>query len=153
MPPKNPLKKEQIKTLHQWVKEGAKWPKHWSFNSLKETQKSNQTIDSIVEENLKNSGLMRSPTAGKRTLFRRLSLDLIGLPPEPEEILSFESDQTNDAYERLVTKLLNSSHFGERWARHWLDGARYADSDGYEKDNDRPQCLALEKMGHRFNKC
>ena len=145
MPPKNPLKKEQIKTLHQWVKEGAKWPKHWSFNSLKETQKSNQTIDSIVEENLKNSGLMRSPTAGKRTLFRRLSLDLIGLPPEPEEILSFESDQTNDAYERLVTKLLSSPHFGERWARHWLDGARYADSDGYEKDNDRPNAWRWRK--------
>ncbi len=145
MPPKNSLKKEQITTLNQWVKEGAKWPKHWSFKSLKETPKKKQTIDSIVEENLKVSKLNRSPIADKRTLIRRLSLDLLGLPPEPEEILSFESDESDDAYERLVKKLLSSPHFGERWARHWLDGARYADSDGYEKDNNRPNAWRWRK--------
>ena len=145
MPPKNSLKKEQITTLNQWVKEGAKWPKHWSFKSLKETPKKNQTIDGIVEENLKVSKLNRSPIADKRTLIRRLSLDLLGLPPEPEEILSFESDGSDDAYERLVKKLLSSPHFGERWARHWLDGARYADSDGYEKDNNRPNAWRWRK--------
>ena len=145
MPPKTPLKTEQIKTLSQWVKEGAKWPKHWAFKSLKETPEKNQTIDSIVEENLKFSRLNRSPIADKRTLIRRLSLDLMGLPPEPEEILSFESDKSQDAYERLVEKILNSSHIGERWARHWLDGARYADSDGYEKDNNRPNAWRWRK--------
>tara|TARA_B110000116_G_scaffold227181_1_gene207944 strand:+ start:2532 stop:4682 length:2151 start_codon:yes stop_codon:yes gene_type:complete len=145
MPPKNSLKKEQITTLNQWVKEGAKWPKHWSFKSLKETPKKNQTIDGIVEENLKVSKLNRSPIADKKTLLRRLSLDLLGLPPEPEEILSFESDESDDAYERLVKKLLSSPHFGERWARHWLDGARYADSDGYEKDNNRPNAWRWRK--------
>ena len=145
MPPKNSLKKEQITTLNQWVKEGAKWPKHWSFKSLKETPKKNQTIDGIVEENLKVSKLNRSPIADKKTLLRRLSLDLLGLPPEPEEILSFESDGSDDAYERLVKKLLSSPHFGERWARHWLDGARYADSDGYEKDNNRPNAWRWRK--------
>ena len=145
MPPKTSLKKEQIKTLNQWVKEGAKWPKHWSFKSLKETPKSNQTIDSIVEKNLRISGLVRSPIADKRTLIRRLSLDLIGLPPKPEEILSFESDKSQNAYENLVKKLLRSPHFGERWARHWLDGARYADSDGYEKDNNRPNAWRWRK--------
>ena len=145
MPPKNSLKKEQITTLNQWVKEGAKWPKHWSFKSLKETPKKNQTIDGIVEENLKVSKLNRSPIADKKTLIRRLSLDLLGLPPEPEEILSFESDESDDAYERLVKKLLSSPHFGERWARHWLDGARYADSDGYEKDNNRPNAWRWRK--------
>jgi hypothetical protein len=145
MPPKNSLKKEQITTLNQWVKEGAKWPKHWSFKSLKETPKKNQTVDGIVEENLKVSKLNRSPIADKRTLIRRLSLDLLGLPPEPEEILSFESDGSDDAYERLVKKLLSSPHFGERWARHWLDGARYADSDGYEKDTNRPNAWRWRK--------
>ena len=145
MPPKTPLKTEQIKTLSQWVKEGAKWPKHWAFKSLKETPKKNQTIDSIVKENLKFSRLNRSPIADNRTLIRRLSLDLMGLPPEPEEILSFESDKSQDAYERLVEKILNSSHIGERWARHWLDGARYADSDGYEKDNNRPNAWRWRK--------
>jgi hypothetical protein len=145
MPPKNSLKKEQITTLNQWVKEGAKWPKHWSFKSLKETTEKKQTIDSIVKESLKPSKLHHNPIADKRTLIRRLSLDLLGLPPGPEEILSFESDDSSDAYERLVEKLLNSLHFGERWARHWLDGARYADSDGYEKDNNRPNAWRWRK--------
>ncbi|MEE2808019.1 MAG: PSD1 and planctomycete cytochrome C domain-containing protein [Verrucomicrobiota bacterium] len=145
MPPKKPLNKKQIDTLNQWVKEGANWPTHWSFSSLKKEPETNQTIDSIIKAKLKDSGLTISPIADKRTLIRRLSLDLLGLPPEPGKILSFESDKSQNAYAKLVEELLNSPHFGERWARHWLDGARYADSDGYEKDNNRPNAWRWRK--------
>ncbi len=145
MPPKKPLNKEQIETLNQWVVEGANWPTHWSFSSIKKKPETNQTIDSIIKTNLKDSGLSISPVANKGTLIRRLSLDLLGLPPEPEKILSFKSDKSQTAYEKLVEELINSPHFGERWARHWLDGARYADSDGYEKDNNRPNAWRWRK--------
>src|SRR5262249_48030178 len=77
------------------------------------------------------------PEADRATLLRRLSLDLIGLPPSVEELDSFLADARPDAYERVVDRLLASPHFGERWGRHWLDAARYADSDGYEKDKSR----------------
>jgi hypothetical protein len=145
MPPKKSLNKKQIETLNQWVAGGADWPTHWSFSSIKKKPETNQTIDSIIKSNLKNSGLSISPVADKGTLIRRLSLDLLGLPPEPEKISSFESDKSQTAYEKLVEELLNSPHFGERWARHWLDGARYADSDGYEKDNNRPNAWRWRK--------
>ena len=79
-----------------------------------------------------------SPEAGKTTLLRRVSLDLTGLPPTPEEVATFSRDTRPDAYERLVDRLLDSPHYGEKWARYWLDLARYADSDGYEKDLSRP---------------
>src|SRR5206468_616586 len=82
--------------------------------------------------------LAPSPEADRATLIRRLSLDLLGLPPTPEEVDAFLGDGRPDAYERLVDRLLASPHYGERWGRHWLDAARYADSDGYEKDTGRP---------------
>ncbi len=84
-------------------------------------------------------GLAFAPEADRRTLIRRLSFDLVGLPPSPEEIEAFVRDRSVDAYERLVDRLLASPHHGERWGRHWLDVARYADSDGYESDRDRPE--------------
>src|SRR5205823_6681920 len=83
-------------------------------------------------------GLHPSPPAGKETLIRRLRLDLTGLPPTPAEIDAFLADRSDRAYERVVDRLLASPHYGERWGRHWLDAARYADSDGYEKDKPRP---------------
>ena len=83
-------------------------------------------------------GIAPSPEARKLTLIRRVSLDLTGLPPTPEEVATFLADKRPDAYERLVDRLLASPHYGEKWARHWLDLARYADSDGYEKDRSRP---------------
>jgi mono/diheme cytochrome c family protein len=95
-------------------------------------------IDAFVRARLKSAGLKPSPEADRRTLIRRLSLDLLGLPPSPEEVQAFANDAQAGAYERLVDRLLASPHFGERWARHWLDLARYADSDGYEKDSARP---------------
>jgi hypothetical protein len=95
-------------------------------------------IDAFVRARLKAAKLKPSPEADRHTLIRRLSLDLLGLPPSPDEVETFVKDTTPGAYERLVDRLLASSHFGERWGRHWLDLARYADSDGYEKDGPRP---------------
>ena len=86
----------------------------------------------------KRAAIAPSPEADRYTLIKRLSYDLVGLPPEPAEVDAFVADQSPDAYEKLVDRLLDSPHFGERWGRHWLDMARYADSDGYEKDNPRP---------------
>ena len=95
-------------------------------------------IDAFVLARLEKEGLAPSPEADRRTLIRRLCLDLLGLPPTPEQLHAFLEDQRPDAYERLVDALLSSPHFGERWGRHWLDLARYADSSGYQVDRPRP---------------
>jgi hypothetical protein len=95
-------------------------------------------IDAFVLAGLKAQGVEPSPEADRHALIRRLSLDLLGLPPKPEDVDAFVNDTAPDAYEKLVDRLLASPHFGERWARHWLDLARYADSDGFEKDLGRP---------------
>ena len=95
-------------------------------------------VDNFVLANLESEGIAPSPEAPKLTLIRRVSLDLTGLPPTPEEVREFLGDNRPDAYERLVDRLLDSPHYGEKWARYWLDLARYADSDGYEKDRTRP---------------
>src|SRR5205814_778511 len=95
-------------------------------------------LDAFVLARLEAKGLDPSPEADRRTLVRRLSFDLIGLPPTPEEVEAFVNDPRPDAYERLVDRLLASPHYGERWARHWLDVARFGESSGYEHDNDRP---------------
>lgn len=125
------------------VEEGRR---HWSFQPLlrvepprvdSETAAANP-IDRFVVAKLAESGLKSNPRAGPRTLLRRLYFDLIGLPPAPEQVEAFERDSSTEAYERMVDELLASPRFGERWARHWLDVARYADSDGYEFDIERP---------------
>ncbi len=95
-------------------------------------------VDAFILARLEHEGIAPSPEADRRTLIRRLSLDLTGLPPSREEIAAFVDDNRHDAYERQVDRLLASPHYGEKWARHWLDLARYADSDGYEKDLPRP---------------
>ncbi len=120
-------------------------PPHWSFVApqrpplppVKNHGWVRNPIDAFVLARLEREGLRSSPEADKVTLLRRLSLDLIGLPPTPEEIDSFLADARPNSYERQVERLLNSPHYGERWGRHWLDAARYADSDGYEKDKAR----------------
>jgi hypothetical protein len=123
---------------------------HWSFqspawpaippiqNQKGRTENAVHPIDAFVRARLAAAGLKPSPPADRTTLIRRLSLDLLGLPPSPENVRAFVSDRRPDAFERLVDQLLASPHFGERWGRHWLDLARYADSDGYEKDGARP---------------
>ena len=89
-------------------------------------------IDAFILARLEREGIEPSPEADRVTLLRRLSFDLTGLPPTPEEVEAFLADNRPDAYERAVDRLLASPHYGERWARHWLDLAHYADSDGYE---------------------
>src|SRR6202043_3377183 len=97
-------------------------------------------------------GLSPSPEADKVTLLRRLSLDLIGLPPSVEEVDAFLADTTEDACARVVDRLLASPHYGERWGRHWLDAARYADSDGYEKDKSRLVWFYRDWVINAFNR-
>jgi hypothetical protein len=119
---------------------------HWSFQPVvrpavpaaKNTAWVRNPIDHFVLAKLERLGIAPSPEADRPTLIRRLSLDLLGLPPTPAEVDDFVRDSSPGAYERLVARLLDSPHFGERWGRHWLDLARYADSDGYEKDSPRP---------------
>src|SRR6266545_1894969 len=116
---------------------------HWAFKAptrpdapaTKHTARN--PIDKFIFARLEKEGLKPSPEADRVTLCRRLYLDLIGLPPTLKEVDEFVADKREDAYERLVEKLLASPHYGERWARWWLDAARYADSDGYEKDMSR----------------
>jgi mono/diheme cytochrome c family protein/uncharacterized membrane protein len=151
-----PLTDDQIKILASWVDQGATWPdtltndaatkeKHWAYEKPVRPKLPEVTdkawvkngIDAFVLARLEKEGLKPSPEADRPTLIRRLSLDLTGLPPKPEEVDSFVNDPRPDAYDRLVDKLLASPHYGERWGRHWLDIARYADTNGYEKDNGR----------------
>src|SRR6185369_9710200 len=94
-------------------------------------------IDAFVLARLEKEGLPPSPEADRPTQIRRLSLDLLGLPPTPAEVDAFVADRRPDAYERLVSRLLASPHYGELWGRHWLDAARYADTNGFEKDAAR----------------
>lgn len=150
------LNKEQIALLRTWIQQGANWPddgqkvsvisKHWAYQprqqitppSVKNESWIRSPIDRFVLSKLEAEKIVPSPEADKETLQKRLFYDLIGLPPTLDEITAFQSDTSPDAYEKLVDRLLSSPHFGERWGRHWLDKARYADSDGYEKDNARP---------------
>ena len=139
------LKAEQKELLRRWIEQGAAWSSHWAFvapqrpavPSVKGTPWVKTPIDAFILARLEREGLKPSPQAERVTLLRRLSLDLIGLPPTPAEVDAFLADKSPDAYRKQVERLLASPHYGERWARHWLDGARYADSDGYEKDKPR----------------
>jgi hypothetical protein len=133
----------EISKIRAWIDGGAKWTaqtvmgKHWAFEPIRRPGSGN-SIDAFVRARLKAEGLTPSPEADRTTLLRRLSLDLTGLPPAPAEISDFINDRRPDAYERLVDRLLASPHYGEKWARWWMDAAHYADSDGYEKDLVRP---------------
>ena len=159
MPPGEDLSTDDIDLLKNWIDAGADWPddpesannvasNHWSFQPIKRPQVPGvpqhsqewvrNPIDAFVLAKLVQRGIEPSPEADRATLIRRLYLDLLGLLPRPEEVEEFVSDRSPDAYEKLVERLLASPHFGERWGRHWLDLARYADSDGYEKDRVRP---------------
>jgi hypothetical protein len=161
MPPEKqkPLTAEEVGLLRAWIEQGAKWPKgvgaaaaqtaksqHWSFQpirrpavpAVKNAAWVRNPIDQFILARLEQEGIAPSPEADRATLIRRLSLDLLGLPPSPQEVDAFIRDTRPDAYERLVDRLLGSPHYGERWGRHWLDLARYADSDGFEKDTGRP---------------
>ena len=148
MPPpsaKKPLSAAQKKVLQKWVHAGAGYTEHWAFipPKAKPLPRVNQTdwprndIDHFVLARLEGAGKPPSTEADRYRLIRRLSLDLIGLPPTPGEVREFVEDTRPDAYERLVDRLLDRPEYGEHWASSWLDLARYADTNGYEKDRPR----------------
>lgn len=140
MPPpkhreKHPVKPHDIAVLKRWIAEGAKFEQHWAYKPL--TRPKGGRIDDLIRAKLAKYGLSSSPEADPITLIKRATYDLHGLPPSLEE-LADASSWSEQKYEALIDRLLDSERFGERWGRHWLDMARYADSDGYEKDRPRP---------------
>ncbi len=148
MPPpgaKNPLTVAERETLRQWIAAGAEYRQHWAFvpprqaplPAVRLSAWPRNAIDRFVLARLEQEGLTPSPPADRHTLVRRVYLDLIGLPPTPEEADAFVNDTSDGAYEKLVDGLLASPHYGERWGRRWMDLARYADTNGYEKDRQR----------------
>ncbi|QDU22167.1 PSD1 and planctomycete cytochrome C domain-containing protein [Urbifossiella limnaea] len=162
MPPKGKLRPDQIAALEKWVKDGAVWPggtgvtaasggrwdggitddqkRFWAFQPVREPKvpdtnhPTQSRIDAFVRTRLDAAGLTPAPPADRRTLIRRVTYDLTGLPPTPEEVAAFLADRGDGAFARVVDRLLASSAYGERWARHWLDVARYADSNGLDEN-------------------
>ncbi|SIO64818.1 Planctomycete cytochrome C [Singulisphaera sp. GP187] len=160
MPPKGKLPAPAIEALAEWVTQGAPWPngtvltaaekeeateKHWAFQPVLQVKSypvtsqswGTSTIDAFILAKLEGAGMTPSGQADKRTLIRRASFDLTGLPPTAAEIDAFEADQAPDAFAKVVERLLASPHYGERWGRHWLDVARYADTKGYVFNEER----------------
>jgi hypothetical protein len=150
----------QIRTLTQWVAQGAGYEAHWAFTSpvrsaapeVKNERWVRTPIDRYILSRLESEGLHPAPEADRITLLRRLYLDLIGLPPTPNQVDEYLQDQSPNAYEKQVEKLLSSPHYGERWGRHWLDAARYADSDGFEKDKSRDIYFYRDYVIDAFNR-
>ncbi len=158
MPPEGDrLSSQEVALLKAWIDQGMPWTgagpsghstesNHWAYQPLRDVAPpqiknvdwAQNPIDNFISAELEQQGIAPSPQADRYTLIRRLSLDLLGLLPSVEEVDEFVRDARPNAYEILVDRLLDSQHFGERWGRHWLDLSRYADSDGYEKDNARP---------------
>jgi hypothetical protein len=164
MPPSASLAGEQIATLNEWIKLGAPWSakaamtarppgtitdedrRWWAFRPVKAplvpeprtTSHETSPIDAFIIAKLQAAGLKPAPPADRRVLIRRVTFDLTGLPPTPAEVEAFVNDQSTDAYDKLVDRLLDSPRFGERAARIWLDIARYAESDGFKSDDERP---------------
>lgn len=158
MPPKSPKPTtDEITTISRWIDQGAKAPaneiadrpksgsNHWAFQSIRRLAPpaiaiadwARNPIDRFILARLEKERIAPSPQADRATLIRRLYLDLLGLPPTPEDVDAFLADPRHDAYERVVDRLLSSPHYGERWGRYWLDAARYADSNGYSIDAAR----------------
>jgi mono/diheme cytochrome c family protein len=163
MPPPKTGKKlspEQIELIRRWVEQGAKWSSHWSFIApvgpatpdVRNPRWVRNPIDAFILARLERERLQPAPEADRVTMLRRLSLDLIGLPPSITEVDSFLADRSPDAYEKQVERLLRSPHYGERWGRQWLDAARYADSDGFEKDKSRQVWAYRDWVINAFNR-
>ena len=157
MPPEgegNRLSQNEIRLFHNWIIQGANWPddeagterpKHWAFQPIvrpivpmEAGETTRNPIDAFVRLRLEAAGLTSSEEANRTTLLRRISFDLHGLPPSANDVNAFLNDEKPLAYERLINRLLASPHYGERWAKHWLDLARYADTDGYSGEQFRP---------------
>jgi hypothetical protein len=150
MPPEGkPLTEIEQQRIARWIEQGANWKQHWAFEPLSNPQvpirpdgtTANNPIDAFVEARLSSKNLAMSPRAEPRVLLRRLSYDLTGLPPTPEQVADFEQRAAIDfqaAWETEVDRLLASEHYGERWARHWLDVVRYAETNSFERDGPKP---------------
>ncbi len=165
MPPRKPLAPSQVADLVTWIRNGASWPTtadstvaspsvskasaaqtHWAFQPVKavtppvrgQGPPPENPVDAFIEERLAAAGLAPAPPADRRTLIRRVYYDLIGLPPTPEEVEAFVADSSDRAWERLIDRLLESPHYGEKWARHWLDLVRFAETNSYETDEPKP---------------
>ncbi len=136
-PPKShkTLNPQEIVLIKRWIAEGAPWQEHWAF--IKPAKAEGSGIDHFVDAELKVRRLTPEPEADRQTLIRRVTLDLTGLPPTPTEVATFVADQSPNAYEKLVDRLLSSPRYGEHRARYWLDAARYADTHGLHLDNYR----------------
>jgi hypothetical protein len=143
---KNPLSAEEIDILQKWIKQGAEWGNHWAYVKPKEVKVPQfsssekwlkNPIDNFVLEKLNEQKLQPAPEADKSTLLRRVYFDLIGLPPTKAQADKFLADKSSQAYEKVVDELLKSPQFGEKWASWWLDMARYSDTKGYERDDNR----------------
>ncbi|MCU0711198.1 MAG: PSD1 and planctomycete cytochrome C domain-containing protein [Pirellula sp.] len=143
------LTNEQKELVRRWIAQGAEYDKHWAFvpptksalPSVSQPEWVRNPIDQFVLAKLEQLELTPSPEADKATLIKRLYADLIGLPPTPDEVRDFEQDESPNAYERLVDRLMKSDHYGERMALPWLDAARYADSNGFQQDGDTWQWM------------
>lgn len=147
MPPEGkPLDPAEIDLLRRWIAQGAKWEKHWAFVPPKRIEPlpatrvewNRNAIDKFILAKLDAAGLEPAPPADKRTLARRAYFDLTGLPPTNEELQAFLDDDSPHAWERLIDRLLASPHYGEHWARHWLDVVRYAETNSFERDTPKP---------------
>jgi len=164
MPPRGKLSDAEIATLEKWVQAGAVWPAedsttaemptpgeaakhHWAFQpvshplipTIKSQGQAKSSIDNFILAKLETAQLTLSPPVDRRTLIRRATFDLHGLPPTPEEVAAFEADTSSEAYTHVVNRLLSSPLYGERWGRHWLDVARYSDTKGYVRLNENPR--------------
>jgi hypothetical protein len=141
-----PLNEAQVVLIRRWIATGADWPENvtvreqpktdrtwWSLQPLASVD-SDKSLDEFIEARLQQEGLSLNPPADRRTLIRRATYDLTGLPPTPEEVEAFVNDPAEDAYERLIDRLLASKHYGERWGRHWLDVVRFGESNGFERN-------------------
>lgn len=153
------LTKSEIQTIGQWIDDGAKWTKHWSFRELKKPpvpkaalgQPIRNPIDAFVQSRLQSRGMNPMPEASRATLIRRLSLDLRGLPPTTDEVADFVNSTDPDAYQQLVDAMLDSPAYGQRMAWNWLDAARYADTNGYQGDRERTMWPWRDWVVRAFN--
>ncbi|MBC7926576.1 MAG: DUF1549 domain-containing protein, partial [Bryobacteraceae bacterium] len=153
------LNAKQIDTVKRWIEEGAEWQTHWAFNAPKrpelpvvaDASSVRNEIDRFIQAKLERDKIVPAPEADRRTLLRRVSLDLTGLPPTREEVETFVKDRAPDAYEKQVDRLLRSPHYGERMAMEWLDVARYADTHGFHIDNSREMYPWRDWLIRAFN--
>ena len=147
MPPEGDrLTDEQVSALKRWIDQGAEWDEHWAFQPMKAVPVpkvanvawSANPIDAFIYESLDARGLRPNGPASRSALLRRAYYDLTGLPPTAEQIKAFEADTSKNAFAKQVQQLLQSTHYGERWGRHWLDLVRYAETNSYERDGAKP---------------